>query len=126
MSAFRWGGAICEELLKNAAGQSALHFSHFSPIHKLRMFIGSLEWVRPTDGNYKLSGRFKKVITKILDHVAGPTQQDSAGYNFRDAPFDPMLISWDDSNGLDCLNTVDWTQGSLDRVQLMEYSYKEP
>ena len=76
------------------------------------MFIGFLEWVRPTDGNYLLAGRLKKVVRRILDHVLEPPQQDATKSNFMDVPFDPMLTPWDDIDSLDWLNTIDWTQGS--------------
>jgi hypothetical protein len=76
------------------------------------MFIGFLEWVRPTDGNYMLAGRLKKVVGRILDHVLDPPQQAVTGSNVMDVPFDPMLASWDDVDSLDWLNTIDWTQGS--------------
>lgn len=33
------------------------------------MFIGFLDWVRPTDGNYKLCGKVSRVVQKIIDHV---------------------------------------------------------
>lgn len=38
-------------------------------IQNLSMFIGCLEWVRPSEGNYTLCVRMRKVIKRILDQV---------------------------------------------------------
>jgi hypothetical protein len=71
------------------------------------MFIGFLEWIRPTDGNYLLAGRLKKVVRRILDRVLDPPPQIPTDDNMM--PIDPMLAPFGE---MDWLNTIDWTQGS--------------
>jgi len=73
------------------------------------MFIGFLEWIRPTDGNYMLAGRLKKVVRRILDRVLDPPRRDEMGTDLMDVPIDPMLAPFGE---MDWLNTIDWTQGS--------------
>ena len=116
-SAFDWivtcygipcAGVICVELLKQATGQSVLEFSRSDAIHKLTMFIGFLEWIRPTDGNYMLAGRLKKVVRRILDRVLEPPIA-VPGHDMMELPVDPMLAPFGE---MDWLNTLDWTQGS--------------
>ena len=103
------------------------------------MFIGFLDWVRPTDNNYELCVKLNKVIKNIVDSVLDaphpPTQlpqppQDQSeagdgrgggglrGNNGGDANnhhqfthFDPLPISLDGLDDLNWLNTIDWTQG---------------
>jgi hypothetical protein len=96
------------ELLKQAKGQSRIQFSRSEAIQKLTLFIGFLEWIRPTDGNYQLAGRLKNVVRKVVDHILDPPQQPQPEVNF---PLDPMLAPLDAST-VDWLNTIDWTQGS--------------
>ena len=116
-SAFDWiitcygipcAGVMCVELLKQASGQSVLEMSRSDAIQKLTMFIGFLEWVRPTDGNYLLAGRLKKVVRRILDRVLDPPKE-IPGDGMVDFPIDPELAVFGE---MDWLNTVDWTQGS--------------
>lgn len=102
-------GVICVELLKQASSQSVLKFSRSDAIQKLTMFIGFLEWVRPTDGNYLLAGRLKKVVRRILDHVLDPPPKETRDSSLMDIPIDPMLAPFGE---MDWLNTIDWTQGS--------------
>ena len=83
-------------------GQSVLQFSRSDAIQKLTMFIGFMDWIRPTDGNFLLAGRLKKVVRRILDRVLDPPPLP---------PIDPMLAPFSDLD-LDWLNTIDWTQGS--------------
>ncbi len=33
------------------------------------MFVGFLEWIRPTDGNYLLCSKVSRVVRNIVDHV---------------------------------------------------------
>jgi hypothetical protein len=73
------------------------------------MFIGFLEWIRPTDGNYLLAGWLKKVVRKILDRVLDLPSQLPTGNDMMDIPIDPMLTPFGE---IDWLNTIDWTQGS--------------
>lgn len=118
VSAFDWiftcygipaAGVICVELLRQATGQSVLQFSRSDAIQKLTMFIGFLAWIRPTDGNYLLAGRLKRVITRILDRVLDSPSQLPAGHGMIDVPIDPMLAPFVE---MDWWNTIDWTQGS--------------
>jgi hypothetical protein len=102
-------GVICVELLRQAAGQNTLQFSRSDAIQKLTMFIGFLEWVRPTDGNHLLVGRLTNVIRRTLDHVLDPPQKDATRNGYMDIPIDPMLAPFGE---MDWLNTIDWMQGS--------------
>jgi len=100
-------GVLCVELLKQATGQNVLQFSRSDAIQKLTMFIGFLEWIRPTDGNFLLAGRLKKVVRRILDRVLDPPAQIPMDNDMM--PIDPMLAPFGE---MDWLNTIDWTQGS--------------
>ena len=102
---------ICIELLKDACRKSSIQFSRSDGIQKLTLFIAFLEWVRPTDGNYTLAQRLKKVIRRVLDYVLEPVPE-VRGEEGSQFPFDPMLPPFDEMNDLDWLNTIDWTQGS--------------
>ncbi|TVY88712.1 hypothetical protein LAWI1_G003833 [Lachnellula willkommii] len=107
-------GVICVELLKNRSmPQNYLGFSRSDAIQKLTLFIGFLEWIRPTDGNHRLANRLRIVIRRVLDRVLEPPQTDTQRSSEMDAPFDPtMLPPFDASPDMDWLNTIDWTQGS--------------
>jgi len=105
---------VCVELLKQSKGQSVLQFSRSDVIQKLTLFIGFLEWIRPTDGNYELAKRLKNVVRKVVDHILDPPQQPQQGIpenELMNFPLDPMLAPLD-VNTVDWLNTIDWTQGS--------------
>lgn len=105
---------ICVELLKQAKGQSRLQFSRSDAIQKLTLFIGFLEWIRPTDGNYLLARRLKTVVRRVVDHILDPPQQpqqEVTESNLMNFPLDPMLAPLD-ATTIDWLNTIDWTQGS--------------
>ncbi|RDW72906.1 hypothetical protein BP6252_06813 [Coleophoma cylindrospora] len=108
-------GVICVELLKQSKGQSALHFSRSDAIQKLTVFVHFLEWIRPTDGNYALAQRLKTVIKSVIDHILDSPQRPQPGQNETenavvDFSVDPMLAS-PDTDTMDWLNTIDWTQG---------------
>ncbi|TVY78519.1 hypothetical protein LSUE1_G004109 [Lachnellula suecica] len=108
-------GVICVELLKNVStSQTNLGFSRSDAIQKLTLFIGFLDWIRPTDGNYKLANRLKKVIRRVLDRVLEPPQTDPRPPDeMENALSDStMLQPLDNMNDMDWLNTIDWTQGS--------------
>jgi hypothetical protein len=105
-------GVICIELLKDAVGRSSIQFSRSDGIQKLTLFIAFLDWVRPTDGNYTLAQRLRKVVRRVLDHVLEPSPKEVRGEPGNEYPFDPMLAPFDEMNDLDWLNTIDWTQGS--------------
>jgi hypothetical protein len=100
------------ELLKRTLGHDSAQFSRSDAIQKLTLFVAFLEWVRPTDGNFELAQRLRKVVRRVLDHVLEPSQHEQASSLETGVPFDPMFASFDDMNDLDWLNTIDWTQGS--------------
>ncbi|KUJ18208.1 uncharacterized protein LY89DRAFT_583053 [Mollisia scopiformis] len=102
-------GVICVELLKKAASQSTVEFSLSDAIQKLTLFIAFLEWIRPTDGNYALAQRLRKVIRRVLDYVLEARNETAKAPN-PEIPFDPMLTSFTEMDDLDWLNTIDWTQ----------------
>lgn len=118
-------GVICVELLKTSSGQSAVQLSRSDAIQKLTLFIAFLEWIRPTDGNFTLALRLRKVVRRVLDYVLDIAQKDvqsdvgaGTGMGEEQQLYDPMLGvglgvgGFDDMNDLDWLNTIDWTQGS--------------
>ncbi|KAH8687704.1 hypothetical protein BGZ60DRAFT_522354 [Tricladium varicosporioides] len=116
-------GVICVHLLKthnHGSNQQYSNFSRSDAIQKLTLFIGFLEWIRPTDGNYKLAGRLRNVIRRVLDHVLEPPRPETRTPISIDAQFDPSMLSpltnmndiTVDMNDMDWLNTIDWTQGS--------------
>lgn len=109
-------GVICVELLKQTSpGQNPVQFSRSDAIQKLTLFIAFLEWIRPTDGNYTLAQRLRKVVRRVLDYVLDTAQKEPYAEAIgAQITFDPMLASFDDVNNsdLDWLNTIDWTQGS--------------
>lgn len=91
-------------------------------IQNLSMFIGCLEWVRPSEGNYALCVRMRKVIKRILDQVLElppptPAQTNSSGPEPMPAS-DGLAISSifapeDEPEFLEWLNSVDWTRDVL-------------
>jgi hypothetical protein len=69
------------------------------------MFIGFLEWVRPTDGNYLLAGRLKKVVRKILDRVLDPLPGTSNGSDDMGYQIDTILEPFGEMDWLWAQNT---------------------
>ncbi len=91
-------------------------------IQNLSMFIGCLEWVRPSEGNYTLCVRMRKVIKPILDQVLelpppNPCQVKSPGPDPAPAPdelaISSMFAPEDEPDFLEWLNSVDWTRDML-------------
>lgn len=80
------------------------------------MFIRFLAWIRPTDGNYSLARKLKKVIQKVVDHILDPPRQpqpSQATLSPEQQEFhNQMLLEPLDANTIDWLNTIDWTQGT--------------
>lgn len=119
-------GVICVELLKRTKSPPSRNqpstFSRSDAIQKLTLFIGFLEWIRPTDGNYKLAGRLRKVVMAVLNRVLDPQANDSQGEgsgngNGNNNGFDPTLLQInggleDGLGDMDWLGSIDWTQGS--------------
>jgi hypothetical protein len=106
-------GVLCVELVKQLKGESRLKLSRTAAIQQLTMFIGFLEWIRPTDGNYSLARRLKTVVKCVIEHVLDPPELQSKQPESRaeDIYLDPMLVPLD-TDTMDWLNTIDWTQGS--------------
>ena len=101
-------------------------------IQELSQFLGCLDWVRPTEGNYKICVRMRKIIKRVLDEILelpNPPAAPQASYSptesaeRREAP-DPVVgdvelsacLSGDgkeEVDFLDWLNSVDWTRDVL-------------
>lgn len=118
---------LCVELLKSAKPRSEnppLQFSRSEVVQTLTMFLGFLDWTRPTDGNYDLCRKLLTVIKGIIDGVldsppsprTNPTLDDNEANNYpgdhtNDLLFDPMMAPVIETHDLNWLNTMDWTQG---------------
>jgi hypothetical protein len=89
-----------------------VEFSLSDAIQKLTLFIAFLEWIRPTDGNYHLAQRLRKVIRRVLDYVLESRNENTKtnNANSTEIPYDPMLTTFTEMDDLDWLNTIDWTQ----------------
>ncbi|CZR67120.1 uncharacterized protein PAC_17019 [Phialocephala subalpina] len=127
-----------------------VQLSRSEVVQTLTMFIAFLNWIRPTDNNIQLCGKFKKVVKRIIDTAidaprpsyTAPTQQSQnqrdqqASHNqyqnqslqqLNPQPgidfmngFDPALLAMDD---LDWMNTVDWTQGDWLELSQQNFLY---
>lgn len=139
-----WGvpssGVLCVELLKQMkAPPGRVHVPcvpRAEVVQNLSLLIGFLEWVRPAAGNYKLCGRMRLVIKRILTRILNPaTQLESVPSSQESAqttttgtgpmpqmfepastmtPFDSSMFAgaFDDSlENLDWLNEIDWSRG---------------
>ena len=96
-------------------------------IQNLSIFIACLEWVRPSEGNYTLCMRMRKVIRRILDQVLElPPPQSApcvkAAESFTTAatdqappelPVSSIFEAGDEPDFLEWLNSVDWTRDML-------------
>jgi len=139
-------GILCVELLRasgfatplaatnNTTGTAypPVQLSRSDVVQTLTLVIGFLDWIRPTDNNAHLYGKFKKVVKRIIDIVFDSPpprpnhtiqeEQNRIEIEARDdidlgnqgimegleGDFDPALMLMDD---LDWLNTIDWTEG---------------
>lgn len=108
-------GVLCVELLKATKSPSASQITmpRAEIIRKLSIFISCLEWARPTDESYTLCGHMHKIISHIMDQILAPPTMnicaeleptEVADFN---VPSDLPLES--DTDWLEWLNTVDWT-----------------
>jgi hypothetical protein len=70
------------------------------------MFIGFLEWIRPTDGNYLLAKRLRQTIKSIVNFVLDSPKEDLHA----PLPLDTNMISTEFDIDLDWMGTIDWTQ----------------
>ena len=112
-------------------------------IQNLSIFVGALEWVHPTEGNYTIceSGtnsnekldvkrlsslqvlglRMRKVIKRILDQVLdmpppNPSNPETNAFNDTAQPrvdISSILDPQDEPDFLEWLNSVDWTRDML-------------
>lgn len=90
-----------------------MQLSRSDSIQKLTLFIGFLDWVRPTHGNYTLANRLKGVVKGVLDHVlSAPSPPMPQEEQHTQLVFDPLSIPDYGMQDLDWLNAIDWTQGS--------------
>ena len=138
-----WGvpssGVLCVELLKQMkAPPGKIHIPcvpRAEVVQNLSLLIGFLEWVRPAAGNYKLCGRMRLVIKRILTRILNPMTQPQSMASSQESnapnagplpqqmfepasmmePFDSSMFaagSFDDSlENLDWLNEIDWSRG---------------
>ena len=144
-----WGvpssGVLCVELLKQMKAPPGTPYVPILPrseiVQNLSLLIGFLEWVRPAAGNYKLCGRMRQIIKRILDQILNPTPQASQdslqdinlqgqqqilettnmveGFDstvFETGSFDEGL------DNLDWLNSVDWSRGPWIDLGGQDYS----
>jgi len=89
-------------------------------IQNLSMFVGCLEWVRPSEGNYTLCVRMRTVIKRILDQVLelpppNPSLEEDLvpEVSPTDLAISSILAPEDEPDFLEWLNTVDWTRDML-------------
>lgn len=92
------------------------------------MFVAFLDWARPTDGNYYLCNKLRKVIKRIVDSVLNaPMQlpsvetpamkistdtsdaQVESGQQYTNP--EDVLPPMGETDDLNWLNEIDWTQG---------------
>ena len=106
--------------------------SRAETIQGLSQFLACLDWVRPTEGNYKICVRMRKIIKRVLDEIlelpnppvpAPPQAYPPHGSERRETQ-DPRVgdvelsacLSGDgkeEEDFLDWLNSVDWTRDVL-------------
>ena len=118
------------ELLRQSKFPSEfrLHLPRSEIIQNLSVFIGCLEWVRPSEGNYTLCMRMRKVIKRILDQVlelpppsglahveevATPADPAAPELAVPELPISSMFEAGDEPDFLEWLNSVDWTRDML-------------
>ena len=96
---------------------SQLHLPRSEVIQNLSMLIGFLAWVRPTDGDYVLCGRVRKIFQHVLDRVLEPEREEEPkpaqpAFEGLGAQDDFMNLSMGDTEFVDWLDTIDWGKGS--------------
>jgi hypothetical protein len=113
-------GVLCVELLKQTKERqdhsSRLKLPRSETIQNLSMFVGCLNWVKPTAPNSDLCFRIRGIISRVLDEVldAPPPSQESqaepqTAYDF-ELPSD--FPEYEVMNNFDLLDTFDWTRGN--------------
>ena len=116
-------GVLAMELLKQSK------YPHLYPltlprsevIQNLSIFIGCLGSIRPTQGNYTLCVRMRKVIRRILDQVLEPVSAFNTQLTPSSMEAEPQFVPdidissvmgpTDDPDFAEWLNSVDWTRG---------------
>ncbi|MCJ1435040.1 hypothetical protein MMC27_004410 [Xylographa pallens] len=116
-------GVLAMELLKQSK------YPHLYPltlprsevIQNLSIFIGCLGSIRPTQGNYTLCVRMRKVIRRILDQVLEPVSAFNTQLTPSSMEAEPQFVPdidissvmgpTDDADFTEWLNSVDWTKG---------------
>ena len=112
------------ELLKQSQSswEDQIQLPRSEVIQGLSMFIGCLQWIRPSEGNYALCVRTRKVIKRILDQVLemplsktfepkepgpdpGPSSDGLAISSIFAPEDEPDYVEW--------LNSIDWTRDML-------------
>ena len=65
---------MCIELLKQARFPSniASPIPRIELIQSLSLFVGCLEWVRPTDGNFEICREIRNNVKRIMELVLTP------------------------------------------------------
>lgn len=56
-----------------------VQLSRSEVVQTLTMFIAFLSWIRPTDNNVQLCGKFKKVVKRIIDTAIDAPRPTLAG-----------------------------------------------
>ncbi|KAI9645623.1 hypothetical protein NHQ30_006365 [Ciborinia camelliae] len=70
-----WGvpssGVLCVEILKQmkAPHDSSIKLPKSEIVQNLSLFVGFLEWIRPSAGNYQMCVRMSKLVKRILDQI---------------------------------------------------------
>lgn len=115
-------GVLCVELLKatKSPRTSQVKLPRPKVIRKLSIFISCLERARPTDESYTLCGHMYNIITYIMDQILAPTtvvstqtvavEAETTETTDTNISFD--LPMQDDTDWLECLNNVDWTNSN--------------
>ena len=120
-------GVLGVELLRQSKFPRELHHPSLprsETIQNLSMFIGCLDWVRPSDGNFTLCTQMRKVIKRILDEVlelppppppssVAPDPMAVDAVVPADQPLSSMFGLEDDPEFLNWLNSGDWTRDML-------------
>lgn len=78
-------GILCVELLRSIKRDTKegeeerekVRLPRSEVVQNLSLLVGFLDWVRPSAGNYKLCGRMRQIIQRILDMVLDPQGSSS-------------------------------------------------
>ncbi|MCJ1384382.1 hypothetical protein MMC17_007498 [Xylographa soralifera] len=116
-------GVLAMELLKQSKYPNLypLTLPRSEVIQNLSIFIGCLGSIRPTQGNYTLCVRMRKVIRRILDQVLEPvsafnaqltpSSMEAESHFVPDIDISSVMGPTDDPDFAEWLSSVDWTKG---------------